>query len=48
MYTERCNTNSQACNTYKQATPATQNRNWLWGENKLETTKMDNQSDGKK
>lgn len=27
---------------------SSQNRNWLWGKNKLETTKMDNQSDGKK
>lgn len=26
---------------------SSQNRNWLWGKNKLETTKMDNQSDGK-
>lgn len=26
---------------------SSQNRNWLWGKNKLETTKMDKQSDGK-
>ncbi len=25
---------------------SSQNRNWLWGKNKLETTKMDKQPDG--
>lgn len=29
------------------ASNSSQNRHWLWGKNKLETTKMDNQPDGK-
>lgn len=29
------------------ASNSSQNRHWLWGKNKLETTEMDNQPDGK-